>query len=81
MISGDAGFLVAVVVIFAIAAAVAAYAIKRLNNHPVRIAAVIVALAGLLGAMPRIAHELSQPQQSVQAPAAPQAGPKSGDLR
>ncbi|MEV8406074.1 hypothetical protein AB0R12_09730 [Streptomyces niveus] len=66
------GFLVAAVVIFAIALAVALYAIKRLGNQPIRIAAVIGALAVLLGAIPPVFESLKEsPSQQVEAPTHP----------
>jgi hypothetical protein len=66
---GNSTFLVAAVVIFAIAAAVAVYVIKKLSANPLVIAAVITALAGLIAAMPPVINSLNQPRPaSIPAP-------------
>jgi hypothetical protein len=69
MDSGNA-FLAAAVVIFAIAAGVVVYAIRRLADHPTRIAAVIIALTGLVGAMPHLFDELHAPTRHTITPPA-----------
>ncbi len=68
----NAVFLAAAVVIVLIIAVVAMYTIKRLAGHPVRIAAVLVALSGLLSATAPLLHELHNDAPSViTAPASP----------
>ncbi|MEU5427089.1 hypothetical protein AB0H73_16000 [Streptomyces olivoreticuli] len=75
MDSGNAAFLVAAVTIFAIIAFVVVYAIKRLAGQPMRIAATIVALATLVGAMVPLVDELhTMPSAPPPRPVSPASG-------
>ncbi|MFJ8887812.1 hypothetical protein ACIRJR_31015 [Streptomyces sp. NPDC102402] len=71
-------FLLAAVAIVAIICAAVIYAIKHLSSTPVRIAAVITAIAALVGVFPRVIDSL-RPSQAppvvvpAEAPASPVA--------
>lgn len=58
MSSAYAGFLGAAVTILLIVAVLTARAIRDLKAHPVRVAAVVVALSGLFAGLPPLLHEL-----------------------
>jgi hypothetical protein len=61
MLKAPDTFLATTVVMFAIAAVVVVYAIKRLSSHPTRIVAVITALAALITAMASLFGTLQNP--------------------
>ncbi|WP_157851532.1 hypothetical protein [Streptomyces monomycini] len=57
-----------------IIAAVVAFTVKNLASHPARIAVVIVAITGLVSALPPVLHSL-RPPPVVLTPTAPDASP------
>ncbi|MFJ1774954.1 hypothetical protein ACIOFQ_32715 [[Kitasatospora] papulosa] len=68
-------FLLAAVAIVAIICAVVIYAIKHLSSTPVRIAAVIAAIATLVGVFPRVIDSLRPAPAPVEVPAEAPASP------
>ncbi|MEU9529757.1 hypothetical protein AB0D58_30800 [Streptomyces sp. NPDC048210] len=68
--------LTAAVAIIAIVSAVVVYAIKHLSSTPVRVAAVIVAIATLVGVFPRVIDSLrTDPVPAEAPPTSPQEAP------
>ncbi|MEU7515879.1 hypothetical protein AB0B13_28305 [Streptomyces sp. NPDC042898] len=62
--------LVTVAVLFLIVFGTACYTVFHLRPTPVRIAAVLLAIGGLIAAMVPIVRLLAEPQQQVAPPAA-----------
>ncbi|MDI3101855.1 hypothetical protein QJ054_32955 [Streptomyces sp. AN-3] len=63
-----------ILLIFVVVLTAACYAVRRLSSTPAKVAAVIVALAALVGALKPVVSLISDPQQApgeTLAPAAP----------